>query len=193
MMTFSSRDRTRHYHSVNRGERHTSYSPTTLSYSPQHLGIRMQANTPPAHTALAMLRRATKGALGTARAADGHPYVSMVLVATGAGLRPLFLLSRLALHTQNLLTSPASSLLIDETDTAGDPVAGGRLTLIGETFPVDDDADKAIFLSRHPSAQTYVSFADFGVYAMTVESAHLIQGFGRIVTIDRDGLAGVCA
>jgi heme iron utilization protein len=147
----------------------------------------------PAAVALAMLQRATKGALGTARAADGHPYVSMVLVASGRGLRPLFLLSQLALHTQNLLTSPASSLLIDETDATGDPVAGARLTLIGETFPVEDEADKAAFLARHPAAQSYASFGDFGVYAMTVGSAHLIHGFGRIVTIDQEGLAAVCA
>ncbi len=142
---------------------------------------------------LLMLQRATKGALGTARAADGHPYVSMVLVASPGRLRPLFLLSQLALHTQNLLAGPASSLLIDETDVTGDPLAGGRLTLIGETFPVDDDAAKSTFLSRHPSAQNYASFGDFGMFAMSVRSAHLIQGFGRIVTLDQDALADVSA
>jgi heme iron utilization protein len=143
--------------------------------------------------ALAMLLRASKGALGTARAADDHPYVSMVLVAATERLQPVFLLSHLALHTQNLLARPASSLLIDETDSAGDPVAGARLTLVGETFPVEDEALKAMFLARHPTAQSYASFGDFAVFAMSVQSAHLIQGFGRIVTLDHDALAPVCA
>jgi heme iron utilization protein len=116
-----------------------------------------------------------------------------VLVAAAGGLRPVFVLSQLALHTRNLLAGPASSLLIDETDAAGDPAAGARVTLIGETFPVDDEEARAAFLKAHPSAQSYAGFGDFAVYAMSVESAHLIQGFGRIITLDRESLAGVCA
>lgn len=146
-----------------------------------------------ARTALDMLSRATKGAMGTLRAADGHPYVSMVLVATSGELTPVFLISRLALHTQNLLAHASSSLLIDETDALGNVMAGARVTFIGKTVLIEEPAAKAAFLNRHPSAEGYASFPDFAMYAMNVESAHLIQGFGRIVTIDRATLLGACA
>jgi heme iron utilization protein len=155
-------------------------------------GLRAVDDTP-AQAALIMLNRATKGALGTARAADGHPYVSMVLVASADRMQPVFLLSRLALHTKNLLANPASSLLIDETDAVGDPLAGSRVTFVGETFPIDAPSARTAFLARHPNAETYAAFADFGMYAMSIESAHLIQGFGRIITIDRAGLVSACA
>jgi heme iron utilization protein len=155
--------------------------------------VEKPAASSSASAALTVLARATKGSIGTLRAADRHPYVSMVLVATAAPMQPLFLLSRLALHTQNLLADPASSLLIDETDAVGDALAGSRVTFIGDTFAVEDNALQAAFLRSHPGAQTYASFGDFGMYAMTVESAHLIQGFGRIVTLDRASLAAACA
>ena len=151
------------------------------------------SSSPPAVVACRMLADATKGALATRRAVDGHPYASLVLVAADAACRPLFLISRLALHTQNLLGDPAASLLIDATDTQGDPVAGGRVTFIGTVHATEDPAARLRFLNRHPSAQTYASFADFSVYAMQVASAHLIQGFGRIVTIPGSDLAAACA
>jgi heme iron utilization protein len=140
-----------------------------------------------------MLATARKGYLATRRAADGHPYASMVLVATDTTGRPTFLISRLALHTQNLLADAKASLLIDATDATGDPLAGGRVTFIGAIHATDRAASRARFLASHPSAQSYASFADFGVYAMTVESAHLILGFGRIVTIPGTDLAAACA
>lgn len=140
-----------------------------------------------------MLARASKGYLATRRSSDGHPYASLVLVAMEPAGEPVFLISRLALHTQNLLADAKASLLVDATDAAGDPVAGGRVTFIGAIHATDSADARARFLATHPSAQTYASFADFGVYVMAVESAHLIQGFGRIVDIAGPELAAACA
>jgi heme iron utilization protein len=140
-----------------------------------------------------MLADASKGYLATRRAADGHPYASLVLVATDTKGQPLFLISRLALHTQNLLADPAASLLVDATDGEGDPMSGGRVTFIGSIHAIDDAEARARFLARHPGAESYAAFADFGLYAMTIESAHLIHGFGRIVSIAGPALAAACA
>ena len=144
----------------------------------------------PAAVALAMFGRAQKGALGTLRADDGYPYVSMVQFALTPNRQPVFLLSQLAVHTKNLMASPLASLLIDESDAMGDPAAGGRVTFIGQVHATRDEAARHAFLQRHPGAQMYAAFADFGVYAMSVESAHLIQGFGRIATLSRNDLFG---
>jgi hypothetical protein len=49
--------------------------------------------------------------------------------------------------------------------------------------PVADPSARSRFLARHPEASLYVDFTDFSFYALTVESAHLVAGFGRIVDL----------
>jgi putative heme iron utilization protein len=80
-----------------------------------------------------------------------------------------------------------ASLLIDGTGmgegTSGDPLAGGRVTLIGHAEPTSSPTARARFLSRHPAAEGYASFPDFAFYALAIERAHFIGGFGRIVDL----------
>ncbi len=128
-----------------------------------------------------LLRMATKASLATLLARmPGHPYASLVLVATEPDGTPLFLISRLALHTQNLAADARASLLIDGTDGLADPLTGGRVTLIGHARPVHSATAHARFLARHPAAQAYASFADFTMYALHAVSGHYVGGFGRI-------------
>jgi heme iron utilization protein len=137
-----------------------------------------------------LVRLALKGALATLDRGGtnaqgghlaGHPYASLVTVATDAEGRPLLLLSGLALHTQNLKADPRASLLIDGTSLAGDPLAGGRVTLIGRLEVTASPNARTRFLNRHPSAAQYADFGDFAFYQLNVERAHFIGGFGRIV------------
>ena len=53
------------------------------------------------------MRTALKGSLATLDRETGHPYASLVLVATEPDGAPIFLISRLALHTRNLREGPA--------------------------------------------------------------------------------------
>jgi hypothetical protein len=137
--------------------------------------------------ARAMVRAALKGSLATVHKASGHPYASLVLSATDADGTPILLVSRLAVHTQNLEANANASLLIDATgtedDPQSDPMAGARVTLIGAAAPTRSATARARFLSRHPAAAGYADFADFGFYALSVQSAHYIGGFGKIVDL----------
>jgi len=129
-----------------------------------------------------LLRMATKASLATLLArTPGHPYASLVLTATEPDGTPLLLISRLALHTQNLAADARASLLVDGTDGLADPLTGGRITLIGHARPVHSATAQRRFLARHPSAQAYASFADFTMYALHAAQAHYVGGFGRIV------------
>jgi heme iron utilization protein len=139
-----------------------------------------------------LVRQALKGALATLDRGgpdlqrgppQGHPYASLVTVATDAEGRPLLLLSGLALHTQNLKADPRASLLIDATSLAGDPLAGGRVTVIGRLEQAHDLPARMRFLARHPAAVQYADFGDFAFYRLNVERAHFIGGFGRIVSL----------
>jgi putative heme iron utilization protein len=135
-----------------------------------------------------MVRAALKGALATALKPTGHPYASLLLTATEPDGAPIFLISKLALHTKNLLGDPRASLLIDGTGTAADPMAGARITLIGEAHPTTSATVRRRFLARHPAAEGYADFPDFSFYAFDITSAHFIGGFGRIVDLKRDEL-----
>jgi len=140
------------------------------------------------------MRTALKGALATFDHETGHPYASLVLTATEPDGTPVLLLSRLARHTRNLERDRRASLLLDATDGLGDPLAGGRVTLVGDVGPATSPTARERFLARHPSAQGYAGFADFSFYQLGLTGAHFIGGFGRIIDLPaRDLLLAVDA
>lgn len=135
-----------------------------------------------------MVRAALKGSLGTLLHPSGHPYASLLLTATEPDGTPVLLISKLALHTKNLAADTRASLLIDATGTDADPMAGSRITLIGEAQPTTSATARRRYLARHPAATGYADFPDFAFYAFNITSAHYIGGFGRIVDLPRSDL-----
>lgn len=133
-----------------------------------------------------LLREARKAALATLDRQGGGPYASLVTLATAANGAPLILISRLALHTQNVLADARAGLLIDGTSAAGDPLAGGRVSLTGRLVETPSEHDKRRFLARHPDAAMYAAFSDFAYYRFEIARAHFVGGFGRIVDLAPD-------
>ncbi|MEP9349238.1 DUF2470 domain-containing protein [Xanthobacter sp. KR7-225] len=127
-----------------------------------------------------LIREARFGALGTLED-GGAPYASLVAVATDEAGRPTFLISRLAKHTKNIARDPRISLLVAAAGAA-DPMNAPRASLIGRIAAAGADA-RPRFLARHADAAGYADFADFAFWRMEVESAHLVEGFGRIVDV----------
>ena len=68
----------------------------------------------PAVAGKKLLREGRSGALATLMAGSGDPYCSLVNMATAADGAPLLLISRLAVHTKNILADPRVSVMIDE-------------------------------------------------------------------------------
>jgi putative heme iron utilization protein len=137
----------------------------------------------PGEATRGLMRRALKASLATLEAATGHPYASLVTIATDVDGTPLFLISTLALHTQNLKSDARASLLFDGTDAAGDPLAGGRVTVMGRAVKSERPTARERFLARQEHARGYADFPDFAFYELVPERAHYIGGFGRIVDI----------
>ncbi|WP_237154719.1 HugZ family pyridoxamine 5'-phosphate oxidase [Oryzibacter oryziterrae] len=139
-----------------------------------------------------ILRSTLVGSLGTLDE-EGAPFVSLITIATDQEASVLCLISRLAVHTRNLdRDGRASLLLVAPGGESGDPLAGGRITLTGR-FERLDEASRAAamgaFLSRHPEAEGYATFTDFGLFRMRPGQAHLVAGFGRITRVPGDRLA----
>ena len=124
-------------------------------------------------------------------AADGDPFASYVLTAPDQDGAPLMLLSRLAVHTRNLQGDARASLLyVREPDAGSEAMTALRVTLTGRVVKDDDPEMRRRYVAHHPDAARYAGFADFSVYRFEIAAAHLVAGFGRIVTLTADELRG---
>jgi len=136
--------------------------------------------------ARSLLRRSRQGALATLMPGSGDPYCSLVNVASHCDGSPILLISRLALHTQNILGDARVSLMLDER-AEGDPLEGARIMLAGRAVQASG-ADEAVlrrrYLNAHPSAEVFVNFKDFAFFRIWATGAHLVAGFGRIVDLE---------
>jgi len=126
---------------------------------------------------------ARAGVLSTiSRRHPGHPFGSVMPFALDGAGGPLLLISALAMHTQNLAADPRASLLVAEAG-AGDPLALGRVTLMGEAARVpaaDLDAARAAYLARHPNAVHWVDFGDFAFWRIELIDVYWVGGFGAM-------------
>src|ERR1700694_5757366 len=138
-----------------------------------------------AKVARSLLRRSRQGALATLMAGSGDPYCSLVNVASHVDGAPILLISRLALHTKNILGDSRVSLMLDER-AEGDPLEGSRIMLAGraeEAGAGDLEIWRRRYLNAHPTAEVFVNFKDFSFFRIRPAGAHLVAGFGRIVDL----------
>ena len=138
----------------------------------------------PAKAVRSLLRRSRQGALATLMAGSGDPYCSLVNVASHPDGSPILLISRLAIHTKNLLADARVSLMLDER-AEGDPLEGSRIMLSGHAEEVASEREvvRRRYLNAHPSAEAFVDFKDFSFFRIRPTGTHLVAGFGRIVDL----------
>jgi heme iron utilization protein len=135
-----------------------------------------------------LLRMIRAGALATIDRNTGHPFASLVNIATDSDGSPGILISRLSTHTANLEADARASVLLSAPGK-GDPLAHPRLTVLGRFVRLprgdqnapnpDEQRLRRRFLSRHPKSELYAGFADFSFWRLDVASAHLNGGFAR--------------
>src|SRR5213082_3149965 len=114
----------------------------------------------PSRLARSLLRRSRQGALATLMAGSGDPYCSLVNVAAHADGSPILLISRLAVHTKNILDDSRVSLMLDER-AAGDPLEGARIMLAGRAEEAAGEGAKscasATSMPIHPRRLLWIS------------------------------------
>jgi len=143
------------------------------------------ADFDPSGVTRSLLRRSRQGALATLMAGSGDPYCSLVNVASHYDASPVLLISRLALHTRNILADNRVSLMLDER-AAGDPLEGARIMLAGRAEEAAGNQAEILrrrYLNAHPSAEVFVDFKDFSFFRIVPSGAHLVAGFGRIIDL----------
>jgi len=95
--------------------------------------------------------------------------------------RPIFLISTMAMHTQNLQADPRASLFVTEPGAIGDPLGSSRVTLIGNVVRIPESeaaAARTVYLTGYPDSKYWVDFDDFSFYRMGVLDVYYVGGFG---------------
>jgi putative heme iron utilization protein len=122
------------------------------------------------------------GSLSTiSRKQPGFPFGSVMPYGLDSRGRPIFLISTMAMHTQNLQADPRASLLVTQADAEGDPLGASRVTLVGNVQPIPKSEiaeARALYLERYANAKYWVDFEDFAFYRMDVIDVYFVGGFG---------------
>ena len=122
------------------------------------------------------------GSLSTlSRKQPGFPFGSVMPYGLDDHGHPIFLISTMAMHTQNLQADPHASLLVTQPDASGDPLGASRVTLVGNVVPVPEPevaAARALYLARYANSKYWVDFEDFSFYRMVVVDVYYVGGFG---------------
>ena len=129
-----------------------------------------------------LLSLASVATLSTlSRKQPGFPFGSLMPYALDASGRPLFLISNMAMHTQNLRADPRGSLLVVQAAPDEDPLAASRATVVGNILPVPE-ADlpqvRELYLARHENSRYWVDFTDFGFFRLEPVDLYYVGGFG---------------
>ena len=135
----------------------------------------------------------------------GYPFGSVATYAIDEGGRPIVFVSTMAEHTRNAAADPRASLIVTEPFPEGsDPLAAGRVTLIGDLLEVTGDERSAVrdrYLAANPASAYYIDFGDFSFWRLEVRSVRYVGGYGRMswvkatdyATAEADPLAGEAA
>ena len=122
------------------------------------------------------------GSLSTlSRKQPGFPFGSVMPYGLDDHGRAVFLISTMAMHTQNLQADPRSSLLVTQPDATGDPLGASRVTLVGKVLPVPEPEvaeSRKLYLARHANSKYWVDFEDFSFYRMELVDIYYVGGFG---------------
>jgi putative heme iron utilization protein len=122
------------------------------------------------------------GSLSTlSRKQPGFPFGSVMPYGLDANGRPIFLISTMAMHTQNLQADSRASLLVTQSEASGDPLGASRVTLVGNvlTIPEAEIAEaRRLYLDRYANSKYWVDFEDFSFYRMDVVDVYYVGGFG---------------
>jgi putative heme iron utilization protein len=92
--------------------------------------------------------------------------------------RPVFFISSMAMHTQNLLQDPRASLFITQPGVSGDPLGAARVTLIGTAAEAPAAEVRELYLSRQENAKFWQDYTDFAYYRLEVSGVYFVGGFG---------------
>jgi putative heme iron utilization protein len=124
----------------------------------------------------------------------GYPFGSVATYAIDDAGRPIVFVSTMAEHTRNAAADPRASLIVTESFAEGsDPLAAGRVTLIGDLLEVGGDERPMVrdrYLAANTASAYYIDFGDFSFWRLEVRSVRYVGGYGRMSWVEAADYAG---
>lgn len=111
----------------------------------------------------------------------GFPFGSLMPYALDRFGRPIFLISNMAMHTQNLRAEPRASLFVTQSAGKDDALGAARATLVGQVQPVPEaeiPEARILYLAAHENSRYWVDFADFNFFRLEPVEIYYVGGFG---------------
>ncbi|MDQ1514525.1 MAG: hypothetical protein QOE80_355, partial [Actinomycetota bacterium] len=128
------------------------------------------------------------GGPGVPPGVAGYPFGSVATYAIDDAGRPIVFVSTMAEHTRNAAADPRASLIVTEAFPDGsDPLAAGRVTLIGDLLEVAGAERPAVrdrYLAANPASAYYIDFGDFSFWRLEVRSVRYVGGYGRMSWVE---------
>src|SRR4029077_4822082 len=172
----------------------------TTSSGRKHAGPGLASDQPPvpeptfAERARTLVYLGRVASLSTlSRKQPGFPFGSVMPYGLDDHGRPIFLISTMAMHTQNLQADPRASFLVTQEDAEGEPLGASRVTLVGNVLPVpvaDVAEARELYLARNANSKYWVDFEDFSFYRMNVVDVYYVGGFGVMGWVTASEYAG---
>jgi putative heme iron utilization protein len=122
------------------------------------------------------------GTLSTlSRKQPDFPFGSVMPYSVDERGCPIFLISTMAMHTQNMLANPRASLLVTQADAGLDPLGASRVTLLGNVValpPPEVSQARELYLARYENSKYWVDYDDFSFHRLEVVDVYYVGGFG---------------
>ena len=116
----------------------------------------------------------------------GWPYPAMMPYAVDELGRPLFLVSTLAAHTQDLIADPRASLQVTGDVVEANPAQTRRVAMMGMVTAVPEEdrpGVRSAYLGRFPESEMWAYLGDFEFYRLEPLEIHYIGGFAAAAWI----------
>jgi hypothetical protein len=125
----------------------------------------------------------------------GWPFGSVMPYALADDGAPIFLISGMAIHTQNVLADARASLLVMQSGNESDPLGLARATLLGTVSRIDSVSHelRQAYLARHPNARHWIDYSDFGFFRLEVTQIYFVGGFGVMGWVAADDYQSAAA
>ena len=110
----------------------------------------------------------------------GYPFASTLPFVPDEQHRPVFLISRLAEHTKNLIADCRASFLVHSSNGQS-VLTSERISLLGDVERIEAPTELvARYIRYQPDAERYLAFGDFAFFRLAPKGARYVAGFGQM-------------
>lgn len=139
-----------------------------------------------AEQARSLFQSRSEGVLSTISVEmPGYPFGSITPYCVDNLGQPVILISTIAQHTKNITANNKVSL-ISHDPSVDDTQAAGRVTYLGNAFPVYEEEVAERYYRYFPNSRNFHNTHDFDFYTLEFIRVRYVGGFGEIHWLEKE-------